>query len=645
MKGTITEKILQEHLVEGDIEAGSEIGLRVDQTLTQDATGTMAYLQLEAVGVDRVATELSVSYIDHNTLQTGFENADDHLYLAGVAREYGIHLSRAGNGICHQVHLERFAAPGKVLVGADSHTPTAGGIGCFAVGVGGLEVAVAMAGSPIYLATPKVRRVELIGELPPWVAAKDIILELLRRLSVSGGVGWVMEYSGPGVAALSVPQRATITNMGAELGATSSIFPSDERTQEWLRAQEREGQWVGLAPDGEALYDETVTLDLAELVPLVARPHMPDNVVPASELADIPVDQVAIGSCTNSSYADLMTAAEMLKGKRIPPEVSFVVAPGSRQVLSMITRNGALADLIDAGARVLETACGPCLGVGQAPRSGAASVRSFNRNFEGRSGTPTAGVYLAGVETCVASALAGRITDPRELGAPPAVELPVQFHVDDSMIVPPAPEGTPVEIIRGPNIVPVPLPDAPPDALEVEVLIKLGDNITTDDILPAGAKLLPLRSNIPAYAQHVFGGLDPDFPGRAKAAGTGCIVGGGNYGQGSSREHAAAAPMYLGVRAVLAESFARIHRANLINFGVLPLLVGAEAVANLKQGQRLTVSGIHAALDAGGGTLPVTTETGEHVAARLEVTGREAAILRAGGLLRQVRDRSGSSAR
>jgi aconitate hydratase len=640
MTGTITEKILREHLVEGDLEPGAEIGLRVDQTLTQDATGTMAYLQFEAIGVDRVATELSVSYIDHNTLQTGFESADDHLYLASVAAKHGIYLSRAGNGICHQVHLERFAVPGKVLLGSDSHTPTAGGIGCFAVGVGGLEVAAAMAGSPFYVATPRVRRVELVGELPPWVAGKDVILELLRCLTVSGGVGWVMEYGGPGAASLTVPQRATITNMGAELGATSSIFPSDENTRRWLAAQERESQWIALEADEDAVYGDTVAVDLAELVPLVARPHMPDNVVPASELADTPIDQVAIGSCTNSSYADLMTAARMLKGKHIPPEVSFVVAPGSRQVLSMITRNGALGDLIDAGARVLETACGPCLGVGQAPRSGAASIRSFNRNFEGRSGTASAGVYLASVETCIGSALSGRIADPRELGARPAVELPARFHVDDSMIVPPAPAGTPVEIARGPNIRPVPLPEPPPDAIEVEVLIKLGDNITTDDILPAGAKLLPLRSNIPAYAEHVFGRLDPDFPARARAAGRGCIVGAGNYGQGSSREHAAMAPMYLGVQAVFAESFARIHRSNLINFGVLPLLLDADGIAKLGQGEGIVLSGIHGALDAAGGEVPITLPDGERTSATLKVTRREARILRAGGLLREVRQRS-----
>ena len=640
MTGTITGKILRAHLVEGELEAGSQIGLRVDQTLTQDATGTMAYLQFEAVGVDRVATELSVSYIDHNTLQTGFENADDHLYLAGVARKYGIVLSRAGNGICHQVHLERFAAPAKVLVGSDSHTPTAGGVGSFAVGVGGLEVAAAMAGGPLYISTPKVRRVELLGELPAWAAAKDVILELLRRLTVSGAVGWVMEYGGPGVSCLSVPQRATITNMGAELGATSSVFPSDENTRRWLAAQEREDQWEPLEADDGASYDEVVTLDLSELVPLVARPHMPDNVVAVPDLAGTPIDQVAIGSCTNSSYVDLMTAAEMVKGKHVPPEVSFVLAPGSRQVLSMITRNGALGDLIDAGARVLETACGPCLGVGQAPRSGAASLRSFNRNFEGRSGTASAGVYLASVETCVASALAGHITDPRELGSPPVVELPARFHVDDSMMVPPAPPGTTVEIVRGPNIKPAPLGEPPPDVLEVEVLIAVGDNITTDDILPAGAKLLPLRSNIPAYAEHVFGRLGPEFAARAKSAGAGCIVGGANYGQGSSREHAAMAPMYLGVRAVLAESFARIHRSNLINFGVLPLLVERKAIEGLEPGRRLVLSGIHAALEAHGGAVAISTGSGDAITARLEVTGREARILRAGGLLREVQWRS-----
>ena len=639
MKGTLVEKILREHLVEGTLAPGSEIALRVDQTLTQDATGTMAYLQFEAVGIDRVRTELSVSYIDHNTLQVGYENADDHLYLAGVARKHGILLSRAGNGICHQVHLERFARPGKTLIGADSHTPTAGGVGSLAIGVGGLDVAAAMAGSPLYLTAPKVRRVELLGELPPWVAAKDVILELLRRLTVSGGVGWALEYGGPGVDTLTVPQRATITNMGAELGATTSIFPSDQRTREWLAAQDRESEWLPLAADPAAAYEDRIVIDLAQLEPLTAQPHMPDRVVPVREIAGQPVDQAAIGSCTNSSYVDLMTAAAMVRGKTVPPEVSFVVAPGSRQVLSMITRNGALADLLDAGARLLETACGPCLGVGQSPRSGAASVRSFNRNFKGRSGTADAGVYLASVETCVAAALTGKITDPRDLGEAPTVAIPARLHVDDSMIVTPADPGEAAEVIRGPNIKPLPLAEAPPDELQVEVLIHLGDNVTTDDILPAGAKLLPLRSNVPAYSAHVFGQLDPDFPARAQAAGRGCIVGGANYGQGSSREHAAIVPMYLGVRAVLAESFARIHRSNLINFGILPLLAEPSALEDLLQGAQVRLTGIHAAIETpGGGEVAVTSDGGASFAARLPLSEREARLLRAGGLLNSLRD-------
>jgi len=609
VRGTLIEKIVREHLAEGVLEPGSEIAVRVDQTLTQDATGTMAYLQFEAIGLERVKTELSVSYTDHNTLQVGFENADDHLYLAGVARKHGIYLSRAGNGICHQVHLERFAQPGKTLVGSDSHTPTAGGVGSLAIGVGGLDVAAAMAGSPLYVTAPKVRRVELLGQLPPWVAAKDVILELLRRLTVSGGVGWAMEYGGRGVATLTVPQRATIANMGAELGATTSVFPSDERTREWLRAQGREEQWVPLQADEDAEYEEQIVVDLSELEPLVAQPHMPDRVVPVREVVGLHIDQVAIGSCTNSSYVDLMTAAAMVRGKTVPPGVSFVVAPGSRQVLAAITRNGGLADLIDAGARILETACGPCLGVGQAPCSGAAAARSFNRNFEGRSGTQDAGVYLASVETCVASALRGQLTDPRDLG----IDLPSAFRVDDSMIVPPAPPGTAVEVIRGPNIRPLPLAEPPSDEMDVEVLITLGDNITTDDILPAGAKLLPLRSNVPAYAEHVFGRIDPGFPARAKAAGTGCIVGGANYGQGSSREHAAIVPMYLGIRAVLAA---------------------------LPQGTKLRLSGIHAAIDApGGGDVQVRSASGQVFAARLPLTAREAKVLRAGGLLNSLRER------
>ena len=638
MKGTIVEKILREHLVEGELEPGSEIAMRADQTLTQDATGTMAYLQFEAIGIDRVQTELSVSYIDHNTLQVGFENADDHLYLSGVAGKHGIYLSRAGNGICHQVHLERFARPGRTLVGADSHTPTAGGVGSLAIGVGGLDVAAAMAGSPLYLTCPRVRRVVLEGKLSPWVSAKDIILELLRRLTVAGGVGWVMEYAGPGVATLTAPQRAVVTNMGAELGATTSIFPSDEGTRTWLQAQGRRDQWVALEADEGAEYEDEVVIDLSRLEPLIAQPHMPDRVVLVAEIAGTRVDQVAIGSCTNSSYVDLMTAAEMVRGKAIPPQVSFVVAPGSRQVLSMIAENGGLGSLIDAGARILESACGPCLGVGQSPRSGATSVRSFNRNFEGRSGTQDAGVFLAGVEVCVAAALTGKITDPRELGQAPGIELPPAFSVDDSMIEPPPPEGSDVEVIRGPNIKPVPLAEPPADEMDVEVLIKLGDNITTDDILPAGAKLLPLRSNIPAYSAHVLSALDADFAQRAQAAGGGCIVGGANYGQGSSREHAAIAPMYLGVKAVLAESFARIHRSNLINFGVVPLVVEASVIEKLEQGTRIRLGGIHGALSTpGGGSVGVSVEGLEPMSAELSLTEREATVLRAGGLLSYLR--------
>ncbi|MGQ9732430.1 MAG: aconitate hydratase [Candidatus Zipacnadales bacterium] len=638
MKGTITEKIIREHLVEGELAPGKEIGLRIDQTLTQDATGTMTYLQFEAIGIERVKTELSVSYIDHNTLQVGFENADDHLYLAGVARKHGIYLSRAGNGICHQVHLERFARPGKTLLGADSHTPTAGGVSSLAIGVGGLDVAAAMAGSPFYLTVPKIRRIVLLGELPPWVSAKDVILELLRQLTVSGGVGWVMEYDGPGVATLSVPQRATIANMGAELGATTSIFPSDERTREWLQAQRREEHWTPLAADSDAEYEEEITLDLSSLEPLVAQPHMPDRVVPVREVAGVEIDQVAIGSCTNSSYVDLMTAAAMVRGKVVPPTVSFVVAPGSRQVLSMIAGNGALQNLIDAGARILEAACGPCLGVGQAPRSGGTTVRSFNRNFKGRSGTVDAAVYLASVETCVASALTGKLTDPRDLGEAPVISLPEAFHVDDAMIVAPAPPAATVHVIRGPNIKPVPVAEPPSDELELNVLIKLGDNITTDDILPAGAQLLSLRSNIPAYAEHVLTRIDPDFPRRAKAAGGGCILGGANYGQGSSREHAALAPLFLGVRAVLAKSFARIHRSNLINFGILPLIVNETALATIEEGTTLRLQGIHTALNApGGGEVAITVAGGPILTARLNLAPREAKILRAGGLLNYLR--------
>ncbi len=569
---SITQKIIEEHLVEGRLAPGEEIGIRVDQTLTQDATGTMAYLQFEAMGIPRVRTRLSVSYVDHNMLQTGFENADDHRFLQTVAAKYGIYFSRPGNGICHQVHLERFSAPGQVLLGSDSHTPTCGGVGMLAIGVGGLDVAMAMAGEPFYFTVPKIVRVYLDGQLQPWVTAKDIILELLRRLSVKGGIGKIFEYAGPGVKCLSVPERATITNMGAELGATTSLFPSDEITRRYLKAQGREEVWIPLEADPDAQYDEEIYIDLRELEPLIAQPHSPDNVCKVKEVEGVKVDQVCVGSCTNSSYHDLMVVAQILKGKVIAPNLSMTVTPGSRQVLEMVTRSSGLADMIAAGCRILESACGPCIGMGQAPPSGGVSVRSFNRNFKGRSGTADALVYLASPETCAATALKGVITDPRSLGDPPQIEEPEAFWINDEMILPPSSEPEKVEILRGPNIKPLPRRGQLEARLEGTVLLKCGDNISTDHILPAGAKILPLRSNIPAISEYVFAGVDPTFVQRCKERGGGFIVGGENYGQGSSREHAALAPMYLGVKAVLAKSFARIHRNNLINFGILPLV-------------------------------------------------------------------------
>ncbi len=646
MGTNLTRKILAEHLVAGELQVGREIAIRIDQTLTQDATGTMAYLQFEAMGVPRVRTKLSVSYVDHNMLQTGFENADDHRFLQTVAAKYGIYFSRPGNGICHQVHLERFAVPGQTLLGSDSHTPTAGGLGMLAIGAGGLDVAVAMAGGPFHLAMPAVVNVRLRGRLRPWVTAKDVILELLRRLTVKGGVGKVFEYSGPGVATLTVPERATITNMGAELGATTSIFPSDEMTRAFLRAQGREGVWVPLAADPDAAYDEVIELDLGELEPLIALPHSPDNVVPVRAVAGTPVDQVSIGSCTNSSYTDLMRVASILRGRRVHPRVSLSIAPGSRQVLEAIARNGALADLIAAGARILETACGPCIGMGQAPASGAVSVRSFNRNFEGRSGTPDARVYLASPETAAAAAVTGVITDPRDLGEYPRVELPERFPVDDAGIIPPADRPEEVEVVRGPNIKPLPVRGPLEDELSGPVLIKVGDNVTTDHILPAGPKVLPLRSNIPAIAEFVFAGLDPGFAARARAAGGGFIVGGYNYGQGSSREHAALAPMYLGVKAVLARSFARIHRANLINFGILPLVfVDPEDYARLEAGDRLVLPGVRAALRAGD-VLTVHNETqGTTLRVRHDLTPRQVEVVLAGGLLNYTRQQAAAGVR
>ncbi|HPW68766.1 MAG: aconitate hydratase [Desulfomonilia bacterium] len=633
-KKTLALKIIDEHIAG---ENDKEYALKIDQTLTQDATGTMAYLEFEAIGLDRVKTELSVSYVDHNTLQSGFENADDHRFLQDIARKYGIYFSRPGNGICHQVHLERFGVPGKTLLGSDSHTPTAGGMGMLAIGAGGLDVASAMAGMPFSIPRPKVVGVVLTNRLNPWASAKDIILEVLRRITVKGGVGRIFEYTGSGVSTLSVPERATITNMGAELGATTSIFPSDEVTKAFLAAQGREDVWRPLAADKGAVYDETIEIDLSGIEPLAACPHSPDKVVPVRDLAGKKVDQVLIGSCTNSSFKDLMMVAAVLKGRTIHPETSLAMAPGSRQVLAMLAGNGALADIIGAGARILENACGPCIGMGQAPKTGGVSVRTFNRNFPGRSGTASAGVYLVSPEVAVACALTGCFTDPRDLGEYPGITLPERFLVDDSLVIPPAEESGTVEVSRGPNIKPLPRRGAMEDRIEAEILLKLEDNITTDDIMPAGAKILPLRSNIEAISAYVFSGIDPDFPSRARRAGAGCLLARENYGQGSSREHAALAPMYLGVKAVLARSFARIHRSNLINFGILPVIVGQDTYESLKQGSRIVISGITAALEGSG---PLTIEdpaAGKRLEGSIQVSSRERDLLKEGGLLNYIK--------
>jgi len=631
----LTHKLIASHLVSGEMTPGAEIAMRIDQTLTQDVTGTMAFLQFEALGVPRVRTKLSVSYVDHNLLQTGFESADDHRYLQSAAAKYGVYFSRPGNGICHQVHLERFGVPGQTLLGSDSHTPTCGGLGMLAIGAGGLDVAAAMAGLPFYLAMPKVTLVRLTGALPDWVSAKDIILELLRRLTVKGGVGRVMEYGGDGISNLSVPERATITNMGAELGATSSVFPSDEQTRAFLRAQQREEAWSPLAADAIAPYDAEVELDLRQLVPLVAKPHSPDHVVPVSELRGTRLDQVAIGSCTNSSYQDLMTVAGILAGKRVHPRVSLLISPGSRQVLEMLAANGALATMIAAGARLLEASCGPCIGMGQAPPSGGVTLRSFNRNFAGRTGTADAQAYLASAEVCAASAIAGEITDSRSLGARPRVPMPERFMVDDSMILPPADHPEQVEVVRGPNIAPVPVRGPLEDTIRGQVLLVAGDNVTTDDIMPAGAQILPLRSNIPAISKYVFSRLDPDFVGRARQAGGGFVVGGINYGQGSSREHAALAPMALGVKAVFARSFARIHHANLVNVGILPLMLFEHAA--VAQGDELEIADVRRGIE-GGTPLVVTNLTrGGTLDVTYELTPRQARILLAGGLLNYIK--------
>lgn len=636
---SVAAKILKQHLASGEMEAGKEIAIRIDQTLTQDATGTMAYLQFEAMGIPRVRTKLSVSYVDHNTLQTGHENADDHLFLQTAAAKFGVHFSQPGNGICHQVHLERFAVPGETVLGSDSHTPTAGGIGMLAIGAGGLDVAVAMAGSPFHLTMPGITNVRLKGRLRPWVSAKDLILELLRRLTVEGGVGRIIEFSGEGVASLTVPERATITNMGAELGATASIFPSDEVTRAFLRAQGREDDWTPLTADPDAAYDRVIEMDLAGIEPMIAKPHSPDNVVRVRDVAGLPVDQVAIGSCTNSSYLDLMRVAAMLRGRTVDPRVSLVIAPGSRQVLSMIARNGRLADLIAAGARILEAVCGPCIGMGQAPRSGGVSVRTFNRNFEGRSGTADARVFLASPETAVACAVKGEITDPRELGDYPEVAPPEDYELDDRGITPPPPDPESVEIVRGPNIRPLPVRGALADRLEGPVLIRLGDNVTTDHIMPAGAKILPLRSNIPAISEYVFSGVDPGFPQRAREAGGGFIAGGHNYGQGSSREHAALAPMYLGVKAVIARSFARIHRANLINFGILPLwFVNCDDYESVRPGDTLVIEDVRRALTEGNQLEVQNATRGLSFPVRHDLSERQVRIMLAGGLLNHVRN-------
>ena len=639
---TLTEKILKAHLVDGEFVKGQEIGIRIDQTLTQDATGTMAYLEYEAMGVPRVRTEKSVAYIDHNTLQSGFENADDHRFIGSVCKKHGIYFSRPGNGICHQVHLERFGIPGKTLIGSDSHTPTGGGIGMIAIGAGGLDVAVAMGGGAYYITYPKIVKVNLTGKLSPWVSAKDVILEVLRRMSVKGGVGKVIEYCGEGVKTLTVPERATITNMGAELGATTSIFPSDETTLAFLKAQDRADVWSELKADDDAVYDEQIDIDLSQIVPLAACPHSPDNVKSVNEIGKLKIDQVCIGSCTNSSYVDMMKVAHILKGKTVDSSVSLAIAPGSKQVLNMIAENGALADMIAAGARILESACGPCIGMGQSPNSKGVSLRTFNRNFEGRSGTKDGQIYLVSPEMAAVSALTGYLTDPRTLGDMPEFKLPEHFKINDNMVVPPADEADmdSVEVLRGPNIKPFPQTSPLDDSIDCQVSLKVGDNITTDHIMPAGAKILPLRSNIPAISQHCFTVCDEDFPRRAKNMGKSIIVGGSNYGQGSSREHAALAPLYLGIKAVLVKSFARIHRANLINAGILPLTFVNEAdYDKINQGDEIVLADVRADVEADMSKLTVVNKTtGVEIPVLCELTGRTKDIILAGGLLDYTRE-------
>lgn len=638
---TLAQKLIQSHLVEGEMIPGTEIGLKIDQTLTQDATGTMAYLEFEAMGVDRVKTERSVAYIDHNTLQTGFENADDHRFIQTVTKKHGIYFSRPGNGICHQVHLERFGIPGKTLIGSDSHTPTGGGIGMLAMGAGGLDVAVAMGGGTYYIPMPKMTRINLTGKLQPWVSAKDVILEVLRRMTVKGGVGKIIEYGGEGVKTLSVPERATITNMGAELGATTSIFPSDEITRAFLKAQGREDDWTEIQPDADAEYDEVIDINLSELEPLAAMPHMPDRVKKVKEIGKIKIDQVAIGSCTNSSYTDMMKVAAILKGKTVCPSVSLCIAPGSKQVLNMLALNGGLSDMISAGARILESACGPCIGMGQSPNSAGISLRTFNRNFEGRSGTKDAGIYLVSPEVAAASALTGYLTDPRELGEAPHIVMPKRFIVNDNMIEPPATpeEAKDVEVLRGPNIKPFPKTQPLPEEITAKAVLKVGDNITTDHIMPAGAKILPYRSNIPYLSKFCFAVCDETFSERCKAEGKGFVIGGSNYGQGSSREHAALVPLYLGVKAVITKSFARIHVANLINAGILPFTFADEAdYDKIDQMDELSLPNIREKI-ANGETVTLKNLTkGEEYTLEANFSQRQKDILLAGGLLDYTRE-------
>ncbi len=638
MSKTLAQKIIAAHLIDGDMTPGSQVALRIDQTLTQDATGTMAYLEFETMGIPRVRTELSVAYVDHNTLQCGFENADDHRYLQTVAAKYGVRFSRPGNGICHQVHLERFGIPGKTLIGSDSHTPTGGGLGMLAFGAGGLDVAVAMGGGAYYITMPKMYKVNLVGNLQKNVTAKDISLEILRILSVKGGVGAIIEWGGEGIRALTVPQRATITNMGAELGATTSIFPSDEQTKKFLEAQGRGDAYVPLESDPDAVYDLEITINLDELKPMIACPHSPDNVVAVETLADVKVDQVCVGSCTNSSLQDMLKVAAMLKGKTIAPGVNLSVSPGSRQVLSMLAECGALNDILASGARLLECACGPCIGMGFSPNSGGVSLRTFNRNFLGRSGTRDGQVYLVSPETAVASALSGFITDPRTVDFDVSYNVPAQFKVDDSGVLMPLPEGNDGEVLRGPNIKEFPKSKPFADTLTAEIVLKVGDNITTDHIMPAGAKILPYRSNIPYLSNFCFEVCDPEFPNRAKQAGDGIVIGGSNYGQGSSREHAALVPMYLGVRCVIAKSFARIHVANLINAGILPLTFqNPEDYEWVSQGAKLIFADIRSSMASG--VLAVTDEeSGRSFTAVCDLTQRQQNILLAGGLLNYTRD-------